>query len=202
SLSDRSAAVTSRRSGPSRASTRRARGTGAPEASSMLSTMAASRPIASGSDPGVSGSGVGSSAKGPSRPFPFTCSSRLIARSAVIRLLLHRTHHADLPHLLRPCLRLREIRDGQVELDGPEPFPLNGPYHLKPDQLEERKEGRDDLSPGALRREHVRELDRRPQRALPEYALDALRHGQPRRHNHLRSRPPVTSQHRTQIVDH
>src|SRR5262249_26163418 len=167
----------------------------------MLSTMAASRPIASGSDPGVSGSGVGSSAKGPSRPFPFTCSSRLIARSAVIRLLLHRTHHADLPHLLPPCLRLREIRDGQVELDGPEPFLLNGPYHLKPDQLEERKEGRDGLSPGALRREHVRELDRRPQGELREYALDALLHGQPRRQNRVRRRGLETRQHVTQCVE-
>src|SRR5262249_9980349 len=185
SLSDRRAAVTSRRSGPSRASTRRARGTGAPEASSMLSTMAASRPIASGSDPGVSGSGVGSSARGPGRPFPFTCSSRVVARSAVIRLLLHRTRHADLPHRPRPCLRLREIRDGQVELDGPEPFLLNGPYHLKPDQLEERKEGHDDLSPGALRREHIRELDPRPQGEPREDALDAVLYREPRRQDRV-----------------
>src|SRR5262245_63614903 len=166
----------------------------------MLSTMAASLPTVSSSGPGASGSGAGSSTRAPRRPFPFTCSSRLIARSASIRLLLT-APRADLPHLPRPGLRLRQIGDGQVELDGSEPLVLHGPYYLKPDQLEERKEGHDDLPAPALRREDVRKLDPRPQGEPGQDALDALGHRQPGRHDGVRWGGAQAGQHITQRVE-
>src|SRR5262249_46972450 len=67
--------------------------------------------------------------------------------------------HADLADVPRPLLRLGEGRDRELQLDRAEPIMLHGPYYLKPDQLEERKEGHDDLPPPRLRREDLRKFD-------------------------------------------
>src|SRR5262245_65300260 len=165
----------------------------------MLSITPPSATASTASASPVASRGRAASTAVPARPLPFPRPSRSIARSAPIRHL-HAPPHADLADVPRPLLRLGEVRDRELQLDWAEPLVLHGPYHLKPDQLEERKEGHDDLPPPRLRREHLRKLDPGSEREAGQDAGDAFRDRQSRRGQPMRSRRRETGQHPPQRV--
>src|SRR5262249_6890399 len=152
-----SAAVISRRSGPSRASTRRDIGTGTPAAKSRLSISAGRRPS----------SGSGSASGVCALPLVYSLS---IAVSVSILPLLP-TPPSQIVHA---ASRLRNRRHRERERNGPEALGLPGPQDAEPDQLEQREERDDHLGPRHLAREERRELHALCGREPREDALDRL----------------------------
>src|SRR5215475_3900045 len=165
----------------------------------MLSITPPSATASTASASPVASRGRAASTSVPCRPLPFTCSSSSIARSAPIRHL-HAPPHADLADVPRTLLRLGEVRDRELQLDWAEPLVLHGPYHLKPDQLEERKEGHDDLPPPRLRREDLRKFDPASEGETGQDPGDAFGDRQSRLGQPMRRRRREPGQHPAQRV--